>query len=45
MAFGGAVKLPAALQWLSSIAWDALVGLFGGEALAVLLGIPSGSLC
>ena len=25
---------------LSSIAWDALVGLFGGEALAALLGIP-----
>src|SRR3954469_13335610 len=40
MVFGGAVKLPAALQWLSSIAWDALVGLFGGEALAVLLDIP-----
>jgi NCS1 family nucleobase:cation symporter-1 len=40
MAFGGGVKLPAALQWLSSIAWDALVGLFGGEALAVLLGVP-----
>ncbi len=40
MAFGGAVVLPAALQWLSSIAWDALVGLFGGEALAVLAGIP-----
>src|ERR1700755_1052597 len=40
MAFGGTVVLPAALQWLSSIAWDALVGLFGGEALAVLLGIP-----
>jgi nucleobase:cation symporter-1, NCS1 family len=40
MAFGGGVVLPAALQWLSSIAWDALVGLFGGEALAVLLGIP-----
>ena len=32
--------MPAALQWLGSIAWDALVGLFGGEALAVLLGIP-----
>src|SRR3982074_2914493 len=30
MAFGGGVVLPAALQWLSSIAWDALVGLFGG---------------
>ena len=40
MAFGGGVVLPAALQWPSSIAWDALVGLFGGEALAVLLGIP-----
>jgi nucleobase:cation symporter-1, NCS1 family len=40
MAFGPAVVLPAALQWLSSIAWDGLVGLFGGQALAVLLGIP-----
>lgn len=40
MAFGGGVVLPAALQWLSSIAWDGLVGLFGGEALSVLLGIP-----
>src|SRR5882757_8494159 len=40
MAFGGTVVLPAALQWVSSIAWDALVGLFGGEALATLLGIP-----
>ncbi len=40
MAFGGSVVLPAALQWLSSIGWDALVGLFGGEALAALLGIP-----
>lgn len=40
MAFGPTITLPAALQWLSSIAWDALVGLFGGEALATLLGIP-----
>src|SRR6478609_11828695 len=40
MAFGGGVLLPAALQWLSSIAWDALVGLFGGQALALLLDIP-----
>lgn len=40
LAFGPGVALPAALQWLSSIAWDALVGLFGGEALSVLLGIP-----
>ncbi|MBU9765088.1 cytosine permease [Mycobacterium sp. TNTM28] len=40
MAFGGLVVVPGILQWGSSIAWDALVGLFGGEALAVLLGIP-----
>jgi NCS1 family nucleobase:cation symporter-1 len=40
MAFGGGVALPAALQWLGSIAWDAMAGLFGAEALAVLLGIP-----
>lgn len=40
MVFGGAVVAPAVLQWLSSIAWDGLVGLFGGEALSVLLGIP-----
>jgi len=40
MAFGSSIVVPAVLQWLSSVAWDALVGLFGGEALAVLLGIP-----
>lgn len=40
MVFGGAVVLPAVLQWLSSVAWDGLVGLFGGEALAALLNIP-----
>nr|WP_308214617.1 cytosine permease [[Mycobacterium] manitobense] len=40
MAFGGGVALPASLQWLSSIAWDALVGLFGAEALSALLGLP-----
>jgi NCS1 family nucleobase:cation symporter-1 len=40
MAFGGGVALPAALQWLGSIAWDAMAGLFGAEALAVLLGMP-----
>jgi NCS1 family nucleobase:cation symporter-1 len=40
MAFGGFVVLPALLQWVSSIAWDGLVGLFGGEALAVLTGMP-----
>ncbi|MYW19078.1 cytosine permease [Streptomyces sp. SID2955] len=40
LAFGQAVALPGALQWLSSIAWDALIGLFGGDALAQLCGWP-----
>ncbi|MEU6480348.1 cytosine permease [Streptomyces sp. NPDC047017] len=40
LAFGGSVALPGALQWLSSIAWDALIGLFGGDALAQLSGWP-----
>lgn len=40
MAFGSWVAVVAAIQWLSSIAWDGLVGLFGGEALAALLGVP-----
>src|SRR5689334_6413933 len=40
MAFGAGVVVPASLQWLSSIAWDGLVGLFGADALSVLVGIP-----
>ncbi|AJT62718.3 hypothetical protein T261_1030 [Streptomyces lydicus] len=40
LAFGSGVTLPGVTQWLSSIAWDALIGLFGGEALAELLGWP-----
>jgi NCS1 family nucleobase:cation symporter-1 len=40
LAFGDGVVLPGIVQWLSSIAWDGLVGLFGGEALAELLHIP-----
>ncbi|NED86549.1 cytosine permease [Streptomyces sp. SID11233] len=40
LAFGRGVVLPGTLQWLSSIAWDALIGLFGGEALAQLCGWP-----
>ena len=40
MAFGATVVLPAIVQWLSSIAWDGLVGLFGGEAVSVLLHVP-----
>jgi NCS1 family nucleobase:cation symporter-1 len=40
MAFGGTVTVVAVIQWLSSIAWDGLVGLFGSEALAELAGMP-----
>ena len=40
MAFGSTVTVVAVLQWLSAIAWDGLVGLFGGEALAALTGMP-----
>jgi NCS1 family nucleobase:cation symporter-1 len=38
--FGKTIVLPGTVQWLSSIAWDALVGLFGGEAAQLLFGIP-----
>ncbi|MFE0629355.1 purine-cytosine permease family protein [Streptomyces sp. NPDC058864] len=40
LAFGGAVAVPGVLQWVSSVAWDALIGLFGGDALARLCGWP-----
>jgi len=40
MPFGKSIVLPGTVQWLSSIAWDALVGLFGGEAAQLLFGIP-----
>ena len=38
--FGKAIILPGAVQWLSSIAWDALVGLFGGQAAQLLFHLP-----
>ncbi|MFJ9037033.1 purine-cytosine permease family protein [Streptomyces sp. NPDC102406] len=40
LAFGRGVVVPGTLQWLSSIAWDALIGLFGADALARLCGWP-----
>lgn len=38
--FGKTITLPGAVQWLSSIAWDALVGLFGGQAAQLLFHVP-----
>jgi len=38
--FGKTIVLPGALQWLSAVAWDAICGLFGGEAAQLLLHVP-----
>ncbi|KAA9162674.1 cytosine permease [Amycolatopsis acidicola] len=38
--FGRGVALPGVLAWLSAIAWDALVGIFGGQAMHELTGVP-----
>ena len=38
--FGKTIAVPAAVQWLSSVAWDALVGLFGGQAAQLLFHVP-----
>jgi len=38
--FGRGVVLPGVLAWLSAIAWDALVGIFGGQAMHELIGVP-----
>jgi nucleobase:cation symporter-1, NCS1 family len=38
--FGKTVVLPGLLLWLSAIAWDAINGIFGGQALQLLFRIP-----
>ena len=38
--FGKTIALPAAVQWLSTLAWDSLVGIFGGQAAQSLFHIP-----
>jgi nucleobase:cation symporter-1, NCS1 family len=38
--FGRCVALPAAVQWLSALAWDGLVGLFGAEGVQLLFHVP-----
>ncbi len=38
--FGKSISVPALVQWLSAVAWDALVGLFGGEAAQLLFHVP-----
>lgn len=38
--FGKSIVVPGLIQWASSIGWDALIGIFGAEALQQLFGIP-----
>ena len=38
--FGRTISIPALVQWFSAVAWDGLVGLFGGEAAQVLFHVP-----
>ena len=38
--FGRSVALPAAVQWLSALAWDGLVGLFGAQGVQLLFHVP-----
>jgi NCS1 family nucleobase:cation symporter-1 len=38
--FGKAIAAPGALMWLSTIAWDAINGIFGAQALQLLFHVP-----
>ena len=38
--FGKSITVPALVQWISAVAWDGLVGLFGGEAAQILFHVP-----
>jgi NCS1 family nucleobase:cation symporter-1 len=38
--FGRTVVVPGLLMWLSTIAWDAINGIFGAQALKLLLHVP-----
>jgi nucleobase:cation symporter-1, NCS1 family len=38
--FGKTIVLPGTLQWLSAVAWDAICGLFGGQAAQLLFHVP-----
>jgi NCS1 family nucleobase:cation symporter-1 len=38
--FGRTVVLPGLLQWLSTIAWDAINAIFGAEAIHILIHVP-----
>ncbi len=40
LTFGKTVVIPGALQWMSTIAWDAINAIFGAEAIHILIHVP-----
>ena len=40
LTFGKTVVIPGALQWLSTIAWDAINAIFGAQAIHILIHVP-----
>jgi NCS1 family nucleobase:cation symporter-1 len=40
LTFGKTVIIPGALQWLSTIAWDAINAIFGAQAIHILIHVP-----
>jgi NCS1 family nucleobase:cation symporter-1 len=40
LSFGKSVVLPGILQWMSTIAWDAINAIFGAEAVHILIHVP-----
>jgi len=40
LTFGKTVIIPGGLQWLSTIAWDAINAIFGAQAIQILIHVP-----
>jgi NCS1 family nucleobase:cation symporter-1 len=40
LTFGKTVVVPGVLQWLSTIAWDAINAIFGAQAIHILIHVP-----
>lgn len=40
LSFGKSIVLPGSLQWLSTVAWDAINAIFGAEAVHILIHVP-----
>ena len=40
LTFGKTIVVPGVLQWLSTIAWDAINAIFGAQAIHILIHVP-----